>query len=306
MSDLVPLTPAPAYSTTAFDADRASFLAYLRETGRRPTTVQTYDMALRSVYRTMAQEGRVLAPQCITPHDICHLRCVLPVCDTSKKLYLLVLGRFCRYLTGYNPRLDAELLWNDDDKRRKFITPEQYRLLRASADAEQGLMLVLGANMGLRRCEIAGIRLSDINDGHLTVRGKGHGPDGKTSRLFIPVAVSRAMGAYMRIRETIVTVTGSRDDHLILRSGGKRAGTGHDSRSVGDALGRLARSCGVDMTPHSLRRLYATVMYNGGTDLNTLRLMMRHQDISTTMRCYIQASENRMGEAMNIVASVLG
>lgn len=306
MTDLVPLTPAPAYSLDDLNADKTSFLAYLRETGRRPTTVQTYDMALRSVYRTMAQEGRILAPQCITPHDICHLRCVLPVCDSSKKLYLLVLGRFCKYLTGLNPRLDAELLWNDDDRRRKFITPEQYRLLRASADAEQDLMLVLGANMGLRRCEIAGIRLCDLNDGHLTVHGKGHGPDGKTSRLFIPSVVTRAIGVYMHIRDRIVEATDSLDDHLLLRSSGHNAGQPHDSRTVGNSLGRLARSCGVDMTPHSLRRLYATVMYNGGTDLNTLRLMMRHQDISTTMRCYIQASDNRMGEAMNIVASVLG
>lgn len=297
-----------AYLPTVYSIapDKASFLAYLRATGRRETTVQTYDMALRSIYRTMAEEGAVLDPRCITPDDIVHLRQVMTVCDSSKKLYLIVLGRFCKYLTGRNPREDAELLWNDDDKRRKFISPEQYHLLKASADPEQGLMLALGANMGLRRCEIAGVRLSDIDNGHLIVHGKGHGPEGKVSRLFMPPAVQDAMRRYMSVRAQIVERTGSMDDHLILKDTRLNAGRPHDSRSVGDRLGSLARRCGVDMTPHSLRRLYATVMYDGGADLNTLRLMMRHQDISTTMKCYIQVSDSKVGDAVRIVSSVLG
>lgn len=292
--------------TYSVASDKASFLAYLRAAGRRETTVQTYDMALRSIYRTMASEGTVIDPRCITPDDIVHLREVMTVCDSSKKLYLIVLGRFCRYFTGHNPREDAELLWNDDDKRRKFITPEQYHLMKASADPEQGLMLVLGANMGLRRCEIAGVRLSDIDNGHLLVHGKGHGPDGKRARLFMPPVVTEAIRRYMPVRAEIVARTGSMDDHLLLKDTKKYAGRCHDSRSVGDRLGVLARRCGVDMTPHSLRRLYATVMYDGGTDLNTLRLMMRHQDISTTMKCYINVSASKIGDAVRVVSSVLG
>lgn len=292
--------------TYSVASDKASFLAYLRATGRRETTVQTYDMALRSIYRTMASEGTVIDPRCITPDDIVHLRGVMTVCDSSKKLYLIVLGRFCRYFTGHNPREDAELLWNDDDKRRKFITPEQYHLMKASADPEQGLMLVLGANMGLRRCEIAGVKLSDLDNGHLLVRGKGHGPDGKRARLFMPPVVTEAIRRYMPVRAEIVARTGSMDDHLLLKDTKKYAGHCHDSRSVGDRLGVLARRCGVDMTPHSLRRLYATVMYDGGTDLNTLRLMMRHQDISTTMKCYINVSASKIGDAVRVVSSVLG
>ena len=108
------------------------------------------------------------------------------------------------------------------------------------------------------------------------------------------------------MRLDIVRRTDSRDDHLLLRDTRKNAGKAHTTISVGQVLGRLARGCGVDMTPHSLRRLYATVMYNSGTDLNTLRIMMRHQDISTTMKCYIQASTGKMGEAANAVAAVLG
>ena len=295
-----------AYARCDFDRDRASYIAYLGATGRRETTLHTYDHALRSIYRTMEREGAILSPQAITSDDFIHLRQVMEVCDNSKKLYLIVLGRFCKYFTGRNPREEAELLWNDDDKRRKFITPEQYHLLKASADPEQGLMLVLGANMGLRRCEIAGIRLSDIDHGYLTVHGKGHGPEGKTSRLFMPPVVNQAIQRYLPVRARIVESSGSMDDHLLLKDTRLYAGHPHDSRSVGDRLGSLARRCGVDMTPHSLRRLYATVMYNAGTDLNTLRVMMRHQDISTTMKCYIQVSENRVGEAMGVVATVLG
>ena len=167
---IVQTTQLPTYSIAS---DKASFLAYLKATGRRETTIQTYDMALRSIYRTMAEEGAVLDPRFITPDDIVHLRQVMTVCDSSKKLYLIVLGRFCKYLTGKNPREDAELLWNDDDKRRKFISPEQYHLLKASADPEQGLMLALGANMGLRRCEIAGCPTSTTVTSSSTARVTG-------------------------------------------------------------------------------------------------------------------------------------
>lgn len=294
------------YSRDELSRDISSYLAYLQATGRRETTIQTYRMALRSVFRTMASEGPMIDPRAVSPNYIVHLRQVLTVCDNSKKLYLIVLGRFCKYFTGHNPREDAELLWNDDDKRRKFISSEQYHFLKASADPEQGLMLALGANMGLRRCEIAGVRLSDFDNGHLIVRGKGHGPEGKVSRLYIPPAVNDAINRYMPVRNRIVEESGTMDDHLLLKDTKLNKGRPHNSRSVGDRLGSLARRCGVDMTPHSLRRLYATVMYEGGTDLNTLRLMMRHQDVSTTMRCYIQVSESKLGDAVRLISSVLG
>lgn len=302
---MYPMTPLSQQMAVQNDPV-TSFLSYLRATGRRPTTIGTYDHALRTVLRTMRESGLDTDPSGITEDVFVHLRQVLPVCDNSKRLYLVVLGRLCEFCTGRNPRLGAGLLWNDDDKRRKFITPDQYHLMKASADPEQGLMLALGANMGLRRCEIAGIRLSDIQNGHLTVHGKGHGPDGKTARLFMPPAVQDAVRRYMPCRESVVAVTGSVDDHLLLRATGSHCGHAHDTRSVGAVLGRLARSCGVDMTPHSLRRLYATVMYDGGTDLNTLRILMRHQDVSTTMKCYIQVSQSKVGDAERLVSAVLG
>ena len=110
MNQLI-VTSAQLPTTYSPESDKASFLAYLRATGRRPTTIQTYEMALRSIYRTMASEGDMIDPRCITPDDIVHLRQVMTVCESSKKLCLIVLGRFCKYFTGHNPRADAELLW---------------------------------------------------------------------------------------------------------------------------------------------------------------------------------------------------
>ena len=52
------------------------------------------------------------------------------------------------------------------------------------------------------------------------------------------------------------------------------------------------------MSPHSLRRLYATTLYDMGTDLNTLRMMMRHEDIRTTMECYIDPNPVKMDNAI--------
>ena len=52
------------------------------------------------------------------------------------------------------------------------------------------------------------------------------------------------------------------------------------------------------MTTHSLRRFYATTLhYDVGADIITIRDLMRHADAATTMRCYIEAFDERQKDA---------
>lgn len=294
------------YTDERFRQDVEAYLNHLKDTGRRPATIETYSRALRSVGNTERTKfGELLDPRQMVPDDFIHLREAMTVCDNSKKLYLIVVGRLCKFLTGRNPRMDANILWNKTGKRRLFISPEQFKVMILDSSDEERLILTLGAYMGLRRCEIADIRLSDMKKGHLTVRGKGHGPQGKVEHLFMPHKVVDAIQRYMFVRENIVAATGSTDDHLLLRQKGTHAGEGMDSRVIGDIVERISKRNGVDMTPHSLRRLYATTMYEGGVDLNTIRIMMRHESIDTTLGCYINVSNVRMDTARVAVEQAL-
>ena len=307
--ELVPLqgelTPRD-YCEEDLARDSENFIMHLAQKGRRPTTLRTYREAIRSIWMTFVVNGLYPDPRTLSGTDFELLRCMMTVCDNSKKLYMVVLGRFVEYLTGHNPRKDAELLWNDDDKRRKFISAEEFKVMMFDSTPEERLVLTLGAYMGLRRSEIAGIKLSDIKDGHLTVRGKGHGPEGKVSRMLIPVQVRDAISRYAPTREGIILRSGSCDNHLLLRGSAVGCGLPFSSGTVANVVSKVAKRNGVDMTAHSLRRLYATPMYDGGVDLNTLRLMMRHANVSTTLQCYIQAAPAKFDEARGVLAKVLG
>lgn len=294
------------YSQSSLSSDMSSFLTSLSLKGRRPGTIRTYSEALKSVFRTLEQDyGTLPDPRMLSAQDFGYLRGAMTVCDSSKKLYLVVLGRFVEFLTGHNPRMEADLLWNDDDKRRLFISPDQFKVLMYRGDPLERLVLSLGAYMGLRRSEMAGIRLGDMEDGHLRVRGKGHGPDGKVMNLFIPLQVQKCIDAYLLERSRIVMATGTMDDHLIL-SQGRNPGRGVSGNRIGDIVKKLGRRCGVRLTAHSLRRLHATALYSQGVDLNTIRLMMRHASLNTTLSCYIQADPENMTGARKALEGVLG
>lgn len=296
----------PDRPSTDVYANIDMFLGNLAHKGRRDTTIRTYREALKSVFNTFSVNGMRIDPRMITGRDFELLRTLMTVCDNSKRLYLVVLGRFVEFLTGHNPRKGADLLWNEDDKRRKFINAEEFKVMMLDGSSEERLVLTLGAYMGLRRSEIASIRLGDIQDGHMVVRGKGHGPQGKVARLFIPVQVRQAISDYMCVRRSITAHSGSTDDHLLLRDTRKGSGRAMDPSYIAAIVSRVSKRNGVDMTPHSLRRLYATTLYEGKTDLNTLRLMMRHSDVSTTMNCYINVSQVRFEEARNVLTRTLG
>ena len=66
---------------------------------------------------------------------------------------------------------------------------------------------------------------------------------------------------------------------------------------VGDIVHRLGKRAGVDCSTHCLRRLYATTLYDRGTDIDTLRRMMRHEQVNTTLRCYLDADPRKIAEA---------
>lgn len=159
------------------------------------------------------------------------------------------------------------------------------------------LILCLGVTMGLRCAEIFKIRLSDIEDGRLTIRGKRHGPEGKVVVVSITSAVARAIEEYLPVRSSIIERYGDNSEGSLLIQQWKGRGCLLNSWNVNDIVKRLGMRHGVDLTNHSLRRLYATTLYDKGVDQDTLRRMMRHSNIQTTMQCYLEADPRRMKDA---------
>ena len=221
------------------------------------------------------------------------------VSERTCKRYIEIMRRFCRFVTGKDP-LRANLMWNDSHDfapNRRFISLEQWKSMDSDANPMEHLILCLGATMGLRCAEIARIKLTDIEDGKLTIRGKGHGPEGKVVVVGITSAVSRAISDYLPVRGSIIECFGDNSEGSLLIQQWKDRGCPLNPWNVNDIVKRLGRRHGVVLTSHSLRRLFATTLYDSGVDQDTLRRMMRHSNIQTTMQCYLEADPRRMKDA---------
>lgn len=292
VSPSLPLSPSPQEMVE-------SFCRRLLDKGRKMRTVRTYKTMLNICMEHLGWPD----PSEITEDDIIELRQTIPIKEASLKAYLYIFGVFLENSTGTNTVKKADILWNRTEARRKFITVEEFRRLQFNADARDKLVLALGGMMGLRRMEIAGIRLSDIDGRVLTVRGKGHGVEGKVAYVTMPQPVLDAIAEWMPIRQRILDDTGHRaGDALIVTY----AGLACKPTSISYMMNSLADRSGVDFTPHCLRRLYATTLYRNGTDLDTLRRMMRHSHVQTTVDCYIAADPDKINQAVDTITAVLG
>ena len=243
----------------------------------------------------------------INPEDILYLRDALSdVKDSTARTYLATFGQFLDYLTGRNPVKMTEINWNNDcSVQRVFIFNEEWVKLKAVAEPDEMLVLALGAGMGLRRAEIANLKMGELDGERLVFFGKGHGPNGKEGVVPIPKIVKAALAAYLPVRQRIIDEYGDNSKGHILIRRFTYASEPLPPEAVGDMIYRLGKKAGVKVTTHSLRRLFATTMNDAGMGLDTIRQMMRHDDLDTTLRCYINADPRRMQQATNCIDEAL-
>lgn len=131
---------------------------------------------------------------------------------------------------------------------------------------------------GLRRAECAALTLADaqVERGSLRVRGKGQ----KERIVPLDAGVERAVADWLTLR-------GARPGALLcpVAKGGRITVRHLSGTSVYLALGRRARQAGLaHMTPHDLRRTLVSNMLDRGADIETIRDLCGHTDVSTTAR----------------------
>jgi len=132
-----------------------------------------------------------------------------------------------------------------------------------TATRNRAVVRLLGS-LGLRCGELVGLRAADFNPaaGTVKVRGKG-------GRVRTLDAGAQLAG------ELAELVAGRAAEAPIFPLSTRRV------RQLADAWGRRA---GVDLSPHALRRTYATIYLDRGGSLETLRRSLGHADPRTTAR----------------------
>jgi integrase/recombinase XerD len=171
------------------------------------------------------------------------------------------------------------------------LEPAQVRSLLASCDRDtvQGrrdfAILTILVRLGLRRAELAGLGLGDIDwrAGEVLVRGKGH----RNERLPLPVDVGEAIVAYLRRGRP----EGADGGTVFVRvRAPHRALSPH---GVAGVVLAAARRAGLgQIHAHRLRHTAATQALRGGASLPEVGQLLRHRRLQTTA---IYAKADREG-----------
>ena len=194
--------------------------------------------------------------------------------------------------------LDVAPIKGERQPRGRAVLGEELRAVFAScavaenraAGARDAAILAVLYGAGLRRAEVAGLELVDLDDaaGTLCIHGKGN----KERVVFVPQGTLRALGGWLKHR--------SRDEGPMFCHVRKN-GVVHLRYVTPQLIYRVVlkrhAEAGVDtFTPHDLRRSYISDLLDEGVDLSTVSRQVGHSNVQTTAR-YDRRTERALQEA---------
>jgi site-specific recombinase XerD len=298
---VVPSADEPARSSVELLLDR--YREYLLvERGLTAGTARGYLDCVRPflAMRAGADGGLELAG--LTPNDV--LGFVLADCERgprrSAKLMVTALRSLLVFLhvEGMTGRPLAQVVpsvafWRLQGLPRG-LDADQVRALLASCDAEtlngrrDLAILLLLVRLGMRRGEVAGLRLDDIDwrAGELLVRGKGP----RVERLPLPSDVGEALVAYLRDGRPADTRTRA----VFMRVRAPRAAI--TPPGVTQVVVSASKRAGLgEVTAHRLRHTAASELLRHGAPLVEIGQLLRHRtELTTTI--YAKVDRDRLRE----------
>ena len=260
----------------------------LTERKRSPLTVAAYERDLTEFTAFLRDTEPSVSLQAVKPTQIrryiahlfdargCDSRTVCRKLSSIRALY-----RFLK-ITGILENDPAAAIPGPSIAKKRpapLKVDEVMKLLRTSlagrTDAAQrrdNAIMELFYASGMRRAELAGVRLADVDLAERTIRVTGKG--NKERLVVINRAAADAIEAYLRVRPR------SADPALFLGRGGKALTPKHVWRIFRD----IYRVSGIQKhaSPHTLRHSFATHLVENGVDLETVRELLGHESLATT------------------------
>jgi site-specific recombinase XerD len=248
----------------AYERDLMEFTRFLRETqGRAPLKTVTSSQIRQYIAHLFDARG----------YDS---RTVCRKLSSIRALY-----RFLK-ITGIRENDPAAAIPGPSVAKKRpapLKVAEVMKLLRTSlagrsdaARRRDAAIMELFYASGMRRAELAGVQLGDVDLAERTIRVTGKG--NKERLVVINHAAADAIEAYLRVRPR------SADQHLFLG----RGGNGLTPKHVWRIFRAIYNVSGVQKhaTPHTLRHSFATHLVENGVDLETVRELLGHESLATT------------------------
>ena len=226
--------------------------------------------------------------------------------DAARARKISSLKSFFKYLTAKAMVLDenpaAELEYPKLAKKlpRYLSVNESMELLEnvsGRSPERDYLIITLFLNCGLRVSELIGINLGDIKDQTLRVTGKGN----KQRVVYLNAACIDALEEYLPKR-AIYALPGEKALFLSERKQRIAAIT------VKKLIKKHIESAGLDSekySAHKLRHTAATLMYQNGVDVLTLKEILGHEQLNTTqIYTHLAPSELQVAAEANPLSGV--
>lgn len=290
------------------------FLDYCQlERNLSPRTLTSYKRSLEH-FLNWATAQNIHTTDTITDEAIHNYRLELynkttsagePLSQKTQNHYLIVLRTFLRYLTGENyETLSPEriILGKQEPRSIDVISSPHLNDLLSTPDVSTLIgtrdkaILELLFSTGLRVSELVALNRKQVNliSREFGIRGKGR----KLRVVFVSESAAYWTKAYLDQRTDVyepifLNARGLKNPNTIGDGEHYRLST----RSIQTIVKTYAQKAGIveNVTPHTLRHLFATDLLENGADLRSVQEMLGHASIQTT-QIYTHVTNTRLRE----------
>lgn len=144
--------------------------------------------------------------------------------------------------------------------------------------ARDSVMLELFYGSGIRRAELIGLDLGDVDERNQTIKVTGKG----NKQRIIPFThnAKKSIQQYLTFRKEIVSHSESKEHALLLNKRGKRLTPSVVNTLVAKYLADTTEIR--KKSPHVLRHSFATHLLDNGADILAVKELLGHESLSTT------------------------
>lgn len=278
------------------DKHLEQFIAYIRsERGFALNSIAAYGKDLRFFIQFL-KDKKICSLEKVSQREIISYLAFLKARKlSSSSIYraFVVIKVFFKFLkkegqieSDWSYYFDAPKVWQ---LIPEVLTIEEIESLlnieqNSFTGARDKALLELCYATGARVSETIAIRICDISDGFIKIKGKG----GKERIVPIGKKALEAIDFYLinfRQRAT------SENDFLFVTEKGKTM----RRETIWQMVKSRAKKANIEknISPHTLRHSFATHLLENGADLRLIQEMLGHSDISTTDR-YTQISQSHI------------
>ena len=295
-----------------------------------PRTVQIYESALSdfALWAAEGDVGYTddelvasLIPSLIRGYEASLLDADPPKSPKTVSLHLSALSGFCRYLMQQGrlksnpvkivpkPKVEKRIphffkaaaleeyfastaFYSDDESAAELLSPDTSEDRRKEVYERllHRLIIMTLYCLGIRRAELIGLRIEDVDFGRNVV--KVHGKGDKMREIPLVVSLSEELLLYLKAVETMCGGKRSLKEPLFVTYRGKKLYPVYVDRALKRELGNVKGITG-RKSPHVLRHSLATGLMNEGTDLYSIKQMLGHSSLAST-QIYTHSSIARL------------